>query len=224
MKFEQIIRKTHYLATPLYEHLPLGLFPHRPLKFKAYCIGMAKTGTTSIHMIFRSHYRSAHEAESGFLCRKILAFLSSKIDRNQFIQYLKHRDQRLNLEMDSSALNYFVLDILVKEFSEAKFILTIRDCYSWLDSAINYYPSIPAISYTHWLRRHCRAFFKFVNEMDKLNYANYAKEEQVLAANKFFPLEVYFSKWAKHTNKVLNTVPTDRLLVVKTSEINQSIP
>jgi hypothetical protein len=194
MKFRKLIYYAHYLATPLYERLPLWLFPQRPLRFKAYCIGMAKTGTTSMHIIFSHHYRSAHEAESGFLCKKNLAFLNGKINRNQFTHYLKHRDQRLNLEMDSSALNYFLLDMLVKEFSEAKFILTIRDCYSWLDSAINYYPNAHTLGYYHWLRRHCRAFFKFVNEMDKLSYANYAKEEQILADNNFFPLDVYFSK------------------------------
>jgi hypothetical protein len=224
MKFKQITFHANYLATPVYEHLPLWIFPQRPLRFKAYCVGMAKTGTTSLHTIFRHQYRSAHEAESGFLCRKLLAFFQGKIKEDQFIQYIKHRDQRLNLEMDSSALNHFLLDILVKEFSEAKFILTIRDCYSWLNSAINYYPSAQNFSYIYWLRRHCRAFFNFVNETDKRNLAKYAKEEQVLADNNFFPLDVYFSNWAKHANKVLTTVPAERLLVVKTSEINQSIP
>jgi hypothetical protein len=223
-KFKKLFNQANYLATPVYEHLPLWIFPQRPLRFKAYCVGMAKTGTTSLHTIFRHQYRSAHEAESRFLCKKTLAFLKGKIDKDQFTQYIKHRDQRLNLEIDSSALNYFVLDILVKEFSEAKFILTLRDCYSWLDSAINYYPQAQKSSYTYWLRSHCRAFFNFVNEMDKRNLANYAKEEQILADNNFFPLDIYFSRWAKHTNKVLTTVPAERLLVVKTSEINQSIP
>ena len=97
---------------------------------------MGKTGTVSIHAIFRkAQYRCGeHEPESRFLINKILTFYNGKIDTNEFTLYVKHRDRRLGLEMDVSHLNYHLLDILVNEFSEAKFILTIRDCYSWLDS------------------------------------------------------------------------------------------
>ena len=174
-----------------------------------------------MHIIFSHHYRSAHEAESRFLINKILAFGQGKIDANQFTQYVKHRDRRLGLEMDSSHLNYFLLDVLVKEFNEAKFILTIRDCYSWLDSQINH--RFAHVSWhDRWTKRPHRALSQFIHQAGKV--INYAKEEQVLADHGLYPLESYFSWWTKRHTKIFTTVPAEKLLVVKTREINQSIP
>lgn len=221
MKFKQVIHKAHYWATPLYERLPLWLFPQRPLRFKAYCIGLPKTGTISMHIIFSHQYRSAHETESRFLINKILALDHGKIDANQFTQYVKHRDRRLGLEMDSSHLNYFLLDILVKEFSEAKFILTIRDCYSWLDSQINH-RFAHALWHDPWTKRPHRALSQFIHQAGGV--VNYAKEEQVLADHGLYPLDSYFSWWTKRHTKIFTTVPAERLLVVKTREINPSLP
>jgi hypothetical protein len=43
-------------AIPFYDILPSWCFPERNLRFKAYCVGAAKTGTTSIHAIFSKQY------------------------------------------------------------------------------------------------------------------------------------------------------------------------
>jgi DNA-binding protein Fis len=204
-------------AVPFYDILPSWCFPERQLRFKAYCVGMAKTGTTSIHAIFNSaQYRSAHEPEATFLIPKILAFVKGKIDRNQLTRYVKHRDRRLGLEMDSSHINYYLIDILVREFGEAKFILTIRDCYSWLDSLIDAQLRPPKT----WLIQRRRV------DMNSVRFqANnqHVKEEQILADNGKYTLDSYFKYWNEHNSKVLATVPEDRLLIVKTTEINQSI-
>ncbi len=69
-------------AIPLYDMLPSWCFPQRHLRFKAFCVGAGKTGTTSIHVIFSRQYRSAHEPEVRFLTPKILAFARGNIDKN----------------------------------------------------------------------------------------------------------------------------------------------
>jgi hypothetical protein len=81
---------------------------------------MPKTGTTTMHAIFRKQYRSAHEPEARFTMKKILAFTKGNIDQSQFTQYIKHQDRRLGLEMNSSSLNYHSIDILVNECRDAK--------------------------------------------------------------------------------------------------------
>lgn len=218
---EKLRRKTNYWATPIYNRLPSWCFPIHQLKCKAYCVGMAKTGTVTMHIMFSKNYRTAHEAESRFLINKILAFAHGKISQGEFTRYVKHRDRRLGLEMDSSNFNYFLLDILVSEFSDAKFILTIRDCYSWLDSLINHYFARPMLRDKHWSK-------KFVMRLNALRYEvngfEHAKEEKVLADNGLYTIDGYFSYWMEHNSKILSTVPEDRLLVIKTREIDQSIP
>ena len=210
-------------ATVLYDTLPSWCYPDRHLRFKAYCVGMAKTGTVSLHIMFSKHYRSAHEPDRRVLVHKILAMANGKIDRNVLTSYIKHRDRRLGLEMDSSHLNYHLMnyhliDILVSEFPEARFILTIRDCYSWLDSATNFSLARPVFRDKHWSQRHLVALMRLRFRADELKHV---KEEKVLAEHGFYTLDGYFSFWKEHNSKILATVPKEQLLVVKTSEINQ---
>jgi len=219
MLIKKFIRKANYLATPLYDILPSWFFPERDLRFKAYGIGMGKTGTVTLSIIFSKRYRTAHEPERRFFANKIVAFAHGKINKNDLIKYVNQRDRRLGLEMDASHLNLHLLDILVNEFSEAKFILTIRDCYSWLDSSINHRLARLGSSVEK------RAWFR---HMDDLRFGadrfKYAKEEKVLVDNGLYTLDSYFSWWKTHNTRVLSTVPPERLLVVKTRELTQSIP
>ena len=216
---KKIVGWANTAVTPLYDALPSRCFPERHLKFKAYCVGMAKTGTVSMHIMFSQH-RSAHEPDRRILVGKILAFANGKIDKSKLIKYIKHRDRRLGLEMDSSHLNYHLIDILVNEFSEAKFILTIRDCYSWVESAINFFVARPLFRF-HWSQHHLRALRRL---RFRANEFKHTKEEKILADNECYTLDGYFSFWREHNSKVLATVPADRLLVVKTREINQRVP
>lgn len=207
------------VAVPLYDILPSWVFPKRQLRFKAYCVGMGKTGTTTMHAIFRNQYRSAHEPEARFLVPKIWDFVNRNIDQNQFTQYIKHQDRRLGLEMNSSALNYYLIDILVNEFSDAKFILTIRDCYSWLDSIINHHIINLDNFKSNWFKHYWIVLSKMCYRTDK----KHVKEEAILANNGLYTLDGYFSYWRKCNSKILTTVPKERLLIIKTTEINQNI-
>ncbi|MDY6992748.1 MAG: hypothetical protein SVR94_09115 [Pseudomonadota bacterium] len=121
MKLEdyRLIKKFNHWATPIYDNLPSWFFPEPHLRFKAYCVGLPKTGTVSMHIMFNKNFKSAHEPEARFLTSKILAFNNGKMDEKKFIDYVKHRDRRLGLEMDSSNLNYYLLPVLVNEFSNA---------------------------------------------------------------------------------------------------------
>jgi hypothetical protein len=217
MKIEKFISKANYWATPIYEHFPSLFFPEHHLRFKAYCVGTGKTGTTSMDAIFSKQYRSMHQPELRFLIYKILALANGKIDESEFTRYVKHRDRRLGLEMDSSALNYYLIDILVNEFSDAKFILTVRDCYSWIESSFAQH--MFTWETQNWFNHFLRDFLDFRFGSRK----KHAKEEAILAEKGLYTLDGYFSSWREHNSKVLATVPKERLLIVKTTEINQSL-
>ena len=209
-----------YVA-PLYERIPGWCFPKYQRRFQAYGIGVGKTGTTSLHNIFSLNYRSAHEPESSLLIPKNMAFAQGKIGKNKFTDYIKNRDRRLSLEMDSSSLNNFIVDILVTEFKKAQFILTIRDCYSWLDSIFNQH--IVAFNFekkNNIILTNREKWRHFIYEKYQFNHA---QEEQILADKRLYPLDSYLSYYKERHNQILQTVPPERLLIIKTSEINQSI-
>ncbi len=188
------------------------LLYHR--KIHAYGLGHGKTGTNSISGLLEKNYRSVHEPESKELIQFILQSESGNYSALQKEKYVRRRDKNLWLEFDSSVLNVFILDQLIESFPNAKFILTIRDCYSWLNSTINYHGSgyLP-LSFTELMQWWFRP-------MD----FDFSPGETILQQNNLFPVECYLASWATHNQTVLDKVPSSRLLVVKTPEIGKRIP
>ncbi len=169
---------------------------------------MAKSGTHSIAGLLASKYRAAHEPKPIDLIKLIL---SREADSDKIRSYLRTRDLRLQLEMDSSQLNRFFITILADEFPDAKFILTIRDCYSWLDSFIDHQLTHPSTATWQAFRD-----FRFRPEF------THPPQESILVQHGLYTLRGYLSYWSAHNADILNAVPSDRLLVVRTKELSES--
>lgn len=180
-----------------------------PRKIHAYCVGMPKTGTTSIYAMLDSNYRSEHEPEYQVVSR----FLYSNPTREEKIDFFKKRDEQLWLELESSWFIGHCIDVFVEQFKEAKFIFTVRDCYSWLDSIINNqinYQHPDDEDYDHtWLK-------VLFGELPQ----TYADEEKVLAEYELYSLDTYLSYWANENEKILNAIPSDRVLLIRTHELS----
>lgn len=185
---------------------------HEP-RFQAYCIGNAKSGTHSLAGLFSANYRAAHEPEPEPLVDMAIAADSGMISQKDKIAFVRERGGRLGLEFDSSIFNFFVLDALVSEFSEARFILLIRDCYSWVDSFINHSLSRP-------VRAGREKFTRWWFRPEKFRHTRCA---DALAEHGLHPLDCYLSCWATHIERSLATAPHDRLLTVRTCEISQDV-
>jgi hypothetical protein len=195
----------------LWAALTAGRISSPPRK-RLYCVGTSKSGTHSLAEMFAHGVRTEHEAEAEEVIRKVLGASNGDISRKEMIRWVHARDERLALEVDSSQLNFFLLDILAQEFPEARFVLTIRDAYSWLDSLFNH-----LLRYTQtspdWVRMR---EFRFHSAT-----FTHAPEEQVLKQNGLHTLDGYLSYWAKHNGQVVERVPRERLLVVRTDQIRQ---
>jgi Sulfotransferase domain len=184
-----------------------------PRRFHAFGVGMAKSGTHSLAAIFQN-YRAMHEPQHEQMLKAILAADQGAFGPEERQQFLRQRDRELALEMDVSQLNHFFLPELLSLFPDAKFVLTIRDCYSWLDSLIN-----------HQLGRDASADWQRLRDLRFGRRARPdASAERLLAEHDLYALDGYFSYWARHNHAVLDRVPSDRLLVVRTAEIAQSLP
>jgi len=132
-----MIKKLLIKADSIYRRSPI--FPvTNPLRTQLYCVGTAKSGTHSVEAIFRENLRSADEVDSEHVIDVVLDYANGRMSREELRAYLLKRDRVLQLELDSSQLNYFFLHELVELFPKAKFILTIRNPYAWLDSFINH--------------------------------------------------------------------------------------
>ena len=190
----------------------LGLYrAYRPRRFHAFCVGAFKSGTHSIAGMLMRRYRSSHEPRVPELIGAVLAASRQEISQRDLQQFVHHRDRTLWLEMESSAFSVHILDLLVRDFPDARFILTIRDCYSWVDSALNQ-------QLGRKLPKHYESFLRYWIAPG----SEYAPAELALKENGLYPLKSYFKAWANHNRRVIDTVPPDRLLVIRTNDISKS--
>lgn len=184
----------------------------RPRRFQAYCCGTAKSGTHSINAIFKN-YRTAHEVDIERTIRLAVTYLDGVVAENQMVRLLTKRDRLLWLEVDSSLLNGVLAKPMAAAFPNAKFILTIRDAYSWADSCMNHQINVSVPDMWYQLDR----------RVMELATTQHTKWDAPLKDRGLYPLASYFRNWAAHNRMVLDNVPENRLFVVKTREIADHI-
>jgi hypothetical protein len=188
------------------------LGPYRTRRAQIYCVSIGKSGTHSICGIFMNGVRGAHEPQAPQLIAKVLDWREGRITEGQFTDWVLARDREMALEVDSSGLNFHLIDILQREFPHAKFILSVRDCYTWLDSVTNHQLRFPDPG-PEWLRMRARRFGG--------NDFVHPPGEKAFQEKKLYPLESYLFRWAAHNNEVLAKIPAEKLFIVRIDQIKK---
>jgi hypothetical protein len=186
----------------------------RRRRFHAYGLGVSKSGTTSLAQIFLPRYRSVHEPEWREVMRFILEVADGRRSEGELRRWVVERDSRLRLELDSSHLNAWLVDHLVAAFPEAKFVLLIRDPYSWLSSIVS----------RHDFRKASKDPLRV--EFFRVRFPPIPadpEQERALAGLGLPSLSSYLCYWGEHNRRMLAAVPPERLLVVRTHELGQSL-
>jgi hypothetical protein len=178
---------------------------------RLYCIGTAKSGTHSIAEMFSPPIRSQHEIHHRRLIRMVCGVSSGKLSPEKLRQRLRRRDRMLMLQVDSSHMNFFILDQLLSEFPGARFVLTMRDCYSWVNSMMKH-SLVYTAPHPEWQQ--------FRDFRFKLDGHPHAPEEQKLKELGLYTLDGYLSYWARHNETALAKVPAERLMIVRTEKIS----
>lgn len=197
------------LASRLYRWRPRL----RSRNFHAYCVGTPKSGTTSVARIFSPNFQAAHEPRTFTTNDYIADWLEGVISDRELTNFLQARDRHLWLELEAAHVLHHCVDLLVRAFPSARFILTIRDCFTWLNSEIN----------QHYIVRDTPPW----GRLQRLRYASHANaytdHDEVLRTYGLYPIESYLAYWARHNRQVLDSVPDERLFVLQTSAIDTSL-
>jgi len=173
-------------------------------------IGSSKTGTVSLAAIFEQEYRTAHEADVGELEDLLRAEQRGEMTSDAVAAALEVRDARLRLEVDSNQLNQPFTPHLVRLFPRARFVFTVREPRSWIDSFYSHrIDDTPAGDWKRVLER----------ELDGLPYP---PEEEELRQLGLPPIATRLEKW-RRSFELASAVPDDRLLVLRTHEISRSL-
>lgn len=135
------------------------------------------------------------------------------------VEYLRRRDKRLCLDVDSSALNLYIADSLYEAFPDARFIATIRDAYSWVDSTINHQLVNPDLGSEKTRARNLHEL-RF-----KPGVYEHGEAEAALKRRGLFTLDGYFSNWSEQIKMILSAnIPRSRLMIVKLGELTAKAP
>lgn len=187
----------------------------RDRRFRAFCVGLPKTGTTSVGAIF-GNYRS-WKVPGSELERLGLDFRAGTASREAVRAFVLHRDEAERLELDPASANWMVLDVLLDQYPEAKFILTIRDCFSWCDSLINVLIGHdPAEIGNH-----------FVNDPELFRRLlgcelDWFRDVQTVVSRCGPILDGLLPSWARQATTALQCPPA-RTLIVRTHELSASL-
>ena len=182
----------------------------RQRRLDVCCCGLSKTGTHSLAGLFEN-YRNQHHPDVTIRIPLSIATLNSNVDMAHASKVLKQRDRKMWLEMESSTLAGILIEPLLQACPEKKFILSIRDVYSWCDSWIDHNinnPPHPSSRFAALDRIRLRG-----REFPSTKY------DTPLVELGFPSLASYFQLWASHNARVLKAVPPERLFVIKTGEI-----
>ena len=96
---------TNKLADFVFATKRLMLGHNRVRRTRLYCVGTGKSGTHSIASMFSKTSDAGTNRRRRNCIEKILAWRTDKMSEAQFTEWLRDRDRRLALEVDSSTLN-----------------------------------------------------------------------------------------------------------------------
>jgi hypothetical protein len=189
-------------------------------RFHAYNVGMPRSGCSSIMALF-SNYRAVAEYKERESVELITAWKDGWISEETLRRYIHYRHDIGQLEMDTASFNHFYLHILIKEFPQAKFTFTIRDCYTWVNSFLKmisrwkkHFLDIGQ-NMPDWMLGYGRILFG-AYDWDWFN------SYEALQENLDSLVVLFIKSWAHYNLRILELLPVERSILVKTSEISYS--
>jgi hypothetical protein len=188
----------------------------RPRRMRLFGVGMGKTGSTTLARMF-GRYRSAHEVDAKRMLPIATAVLKGEVDvEGRRVRFeARRRGWRFHLDVDSAPFLNPLTPALVAAFDDAKFVLLLRDCFSWLDSHVEWERSHPP-SDLPMFAPYRAALFHHPGEA-------FTAQDRLLEQHEGLqPVRSYLRSWAERNEEVIRVVPPERLLVVRTEDLDQS--
>ena len=185
-------------------------------------LGTAKSGTSSIAFLFMKRYQSLHEVSKFTMLRSIFDYLEGRATRDEFVESLRDDDRRWRPTVNVA--NYFgeVAGEIADAFPDARFIITVRDCYTWLRSQMSQMLAMHR-------RLHLAPKLQWFGKLHDLRFgrrdeAAYPAEEGAVREAGLPPVEAMLRYWTAHNERILGAIPEGRRLVIRTPDIARSVP
>jgi len=176
---------------------------------KIFGTGLFRTGTTTMQEMFARSFASDHEFQLQDQLSIFERRLMGTITDEEIRTFIHQRNAAKPLDMDSCGAHFCIVDFLVEEFPDAKFVLTLRDVYSWMNSCVG---KLFGDFTAGWGSR----AGALMNCLDVLPDGSFRLMNQ---PNMKVRLEQMTKIWTGVNQRVISAVPKERLLIVHTDEL-----
>ncbi len=176
---------------------------------KFFCVGLFRTGTTTMCEMFARSFPSDHEFRVEDEIDVLVSRISGAITDAEIRAFVRDRDAARPLVMDSCGAHFGILDVLVDEFPEAKFLLTLRSVYAWMNSCVGKL-------YGDYVGGWGSRAGEFMNSLTFLPGGGLVLEDR---SGSKMCLEQMIKAWASINRRIQEVVPAHRLLVLNTEDL-----
>lgn len=175
-------------------------------KTHLYCVGMERTGTTSVCQFF-PWLRTSHEPKVD----QVWGLIKNKHKGKSLYRSLWKRDWKLYLDVESNHLLAYLAGDLQSVFPNSLYLLTVREPMSWLESVLRWEISRPSLpDNPRW-----KPILDFYyGPKDDYQFSEMKRQG-------LYPIKNYLEAWNCHNQRVIEDVPSRRLFTVWTEELSE---
>jgi Sulfotransferase domain len=177
---------------------------------KVFSVGLFRTGTTTMCEMFAKSFRADHEFRVEDEIDAVMKRIAGTASDTELRAFVRERASEKPLDLDSCGAHFGLVDILATEFPEAKFILTLRNVYSWLNSCVG---KLYGDFVGGWGSR----AGMLANSLECLPDYTFGIEDR---SGYRICLEQMMKTWAGINRYIMHVAPADRLLVVSTETLS----
>jgi len=184
-------------------------------RFHLMCMGLPRSGTTSLYTLFRP-MRAANE----YAEKATIVALTNQMPGSDLAAFFARRDRESALEMDAASFLHLAAPELVAQCSDSGFVLPIRPPAEWFESylkmLLRWHDGFQAKGRTppDWMQAYGQLLF------GHFDWAEIASKD---ARERFMPkvAERFLGHWADATLRTLDVLPPQRRLVLHTQDLGQ---
>lgn len=166
-----------------------------------------------MYEIFKRSFRAEHEYMLMPTLSAVIGHAKGEMTRSQFVEFVVQRDASGALDVDAAGFHFLYADVLLDLHPRARFILTIRDCYSWLNSCIG------LLSDDFYRSEKAKFIGNFINNVNQVSDGRFTWTTRPRCK---VCLKQLMKMWSAASVALLR-IPTDRLLVLRTGDLTNSI-
>lgn len=162
--------------------------------------------------MFQKSFRADHEFQVENELDLVARRMRGEVSDEQLRAFVRERDAAKPLELDSCGVHFGLVDILASEFPQAKFLLTLRDIYGWMNSCVGKL-------YGDFIGGWGSRAGMLVNCMECLPDGRFWLEDR---SKQKICLEQLMKAWSGVTRYTIHVIPRERLLIVDTDALGAS--